>query len=288
MKRHLFSFYHPAVIFLYFAGVIVLTMCTMHPFYILASYLCCSCYQIYLKGWRQYGKGLRFSLLVAAIITIANSLFHSLGLSVLFYLGDSPITLEAILYGLCCGGMLVCIFGWFSCYQEVMSNDKFLSLFGSILPTISMMIAMVFRYIPDTIRRSKEIEAAQKALLGGSTTDKKERIRQGIRLSSILMSWSLENSIETADSMRSRGFSFTKRSHYCHERLSSRDVLSLLILSILIVLSCLVIFLRANTILFYPFITNLWEAAGIFLIPYLLFMLYPLLLQAKEVFFWRR
>ena len=95
-----------------------------------------------------------------------------------------------------------------------MTSDKFLSLFGGIIPTIAMMLSMVFRYIPDTIRKANQINTAQNALLGNEKQDKKTRFNQGITLASSLMEWSMENSIETADSMRARGYLSGKRSHY--------------------------------------------------------------------------
>ncbi|WP_052446756.1 energy-coupling factor transporter transmembrane component T [Candidatus Soleaferrea massiliensis] len=281
MKRHLFTHYHPAVIFLYFAGAIILSMCTMHPFFVLLSFLCSGCYCIYLRGLRSYLKGLRWYLVMMLIIAAANALFNGLGLSVLFYLGGRPITVEAILFGLCSGLMLISVLQWFSCYQLVMTSDKFMSLFGGKLPTISMMLAMVFRYIPDTIRKSHEIAAAQRSLTGGEKQGRKQKMAQGVRIASILMSWSMENSLETADSMHSRGYGSGRRSHYANERFTLYDGVSAAVLLALLLLSIPVLFLCANRFQFYPLLSPadfpLW-----FSLPYAILLCYPLLLEGKE------
>jgi len=79
---------------------------------------------------------------------------------------------------------------------------------------INMMISMIFRYIPDTVRHGREIEMSQRALLGSDDGHRKTKVARAIRLASILMAWSMENAIETADSIGGRkGISRDVASH---------------------------------------------------------------------------
>lgn len=48
-----------------------------------------------------------------------------------------PLTLESIAYGCAAAVMLVAVLFWFSCYNEVMTSDKFMYLFGRIIRTES-------------------------------------------------------------------------------------------------------------------------------------------------------
>ncbi len=285
MKRHVFCDVHPAVIFLYFCGTIGFAMCTMHPLYVTLSLCMALLYGCYLKGWRNVCRSLGYGLVVVVIVAAANAFFNGLGLTVLFMLGDHPITAEAICYGLCAGGMLVGVIQWFSCYQEVMTSDKFLSLFGRIAPTTSMMVAMIFRYIPDTIRKSREIQTAQKAMLGNEPPTKKQSLVQGVRMASILMSWSMESSIETADSMRSRGYGEVRRSHYTKQKINRYDIILLCVLGILLVANGYLIFAKANQFAFYPWIEGLavpwWMGMA-----YLLLLGLPFLLEGREQVCW--
>ena len=281
MKKHIFSYYHSAVIFIYFISIIIFTMSTLNPAFVLLSFLSSGIYLYYLKGFEQYIKSIWIYLIILIIISLSNVIFNSLGLTLLFYIGDKPVTLEALIYGLCSGGMLISILQWFSCYSIIMTSDKFLSLFGGIIPTIAMMLSMVFRYIPDTIRKANQINTAQNALLGNEKQDKKARFNQGITLASSLMEWSMENSIETADCMRARGYLSGKRSHYKNERFTLYDTVSLIILLIIIIINALIIFIYANKFQFYPIISFdinfLWLC-----IFYPILLLYPMLLEGRE------
>lgn len=287
MKRDMLSYAHPGVIFLYFAGVIGCAMCTMHPAFVAASLAVSGLYLSYLRGGMHYLKSLRYGLPVLAVVTLANGYFNNLGLTVLFYIGYRPITWEALVYGLCSGGMLLAVFQWFSCYQQVMSSDKFLSLFSRLLPTTSMMLSMVFRYIPDTIQKAREIQTAQLALTGGEPGDRKTRFRQGIRLASVLMGWSMENSIETADAMRSKCYGVRRRSRYEHERLTLFDRISLAILALLLAGSLWLFFGWAGQFAFYPRLSWPEGMLGWRLGLYILFLAWPLILEGREWLYWR-
>lgn len=49
-NRDAFSGYHPIINFLYFALVLLFSMCLMHPVYLLISLTGALTYDIYLKG----------------------------------------------------------------------------------------------------------------------------------------------------------------------------------------------------------------------------------------------
>ncbi|HHZ06138.1 MAG TPA: energy-coupling factor transporter transmembrane protein EcfT [Clostridiales bacterium] len=285
MKMNVFEQYHPLVIFLYFCGAISFSMCTMNPFFITASFIAASLYFIYLKGFGAYLKSMKFYLIMFLVVMIINPLFNALGLTVLFYLWGRPITLEALMYGISSGGMLITVVIWFRCYSEVMTSDKFLALFGRIAPNIAMMVAMVLRYIPETIRKSQEISISQKALLGDKKLSKRARFTQGVNMASILMSWSLEDSIETADSMKCRGYGCGKRSLYDKQAMNRFDVILLIILLLLISSVAVIIFTVANTFVFYPYL-SMPSVNAIFYILYLGFLTLPLILEGKEKLQW--
>ena len=67
-------------------------------------------------------------LLLTALI---NPAFNHEGQTILTYLSNgNPITLESIVYGVAAAAMLVAVICWFSCYNSVMTSDKFVYLFG--------------------------------------------------------------------------------------------------------------------------------------------------------------
>ena len=78
----------------------------------------------------------------------------------LFYLKDgNPVTLESIVYGLASGLMLAGVISWFSVFHEVMTSDKFMYLFGKVIPAFSLLLSMTLRFVPrftEQIRRVAE------------------------------------------------------------------------------------------------------------------------------------
>ena len=156
-----------------------------------------------------------------------------------------------------------------------------MQLFSRVAPTMAMVLSMIFRYVPDTIKKAREITVAQSALLG---TSQKTRA-QGIRIASILMSWSMENAIETADSMRARGYGRGPHTSFTNERFSAHDILSLSLLAALIIGNA--IFLFQYHFSFYPRLSQLQTD----ILPYLLYAVmlsYPIILEGKERLAWMR
>ena len=206
MKTDAFSRCHPAVNFVYFALAIAFGVVVQHPAYMLAAVIGASVYYLLLKG----GKGIKMILgllPVAALIALVNPLFNVLGETVLFSLFGRPYTLEALYYGAVVGGMFLVMMLWFGCYNVVLTSDKFTSLFGNLIPALSLLLVMVLRMIPGFMRKARQISGARTCIgkgIGEAAT-KKEKLMGGMTVLSALTDWALEGSIVTAVSMRCRG-----------------------------------------------------------------------------------
>lgn len=284
-KRTVFGQYHPAVIFLYFAAMIVLTMITLQPVYVVLSLASASAYALFLRGWRVFARSAKWYLVVIVAIACLNAFFNTTGMTVLFYLGNSPITFEALFYGGCAGVTLVSILIWFTCYQEVMTSDKFLCLFSKTAPTIAMIVSMVFRFIPEIIARSHAIANARSALGRNTSPDMKSRIREGVDITSTLMGYSMESALVTADSMRGRGYGSARRTTYTAMRLYRRDILMLIVLTVLTSLVLFLVYNATQQFSFYPKMSSLKVWWGY--LPYPLLSLTPLLLEGRERLLWK-
>lgn len=221
MPRDTFSGYHPLVNFLFFALVLLLTMCLLHPVSLGISLLCALAYCFRLTRKRT----VLWLLPTAALAALLNPLFNHRGATILTYLpSGNPLTLESILYGLAAGGMLAAVLAWFACCTVVLSADKFLFLFGRVAPALSLLLSMTLGFVPKFQRRLRTVLEAQQALgqdlrQGGPV----RRLRRGLSLLSILLTWSLEDAVQTADSMKGRGYGLPGRSAYTPYRLERRD-----------------------------------------------------------------
>lgn len=221
MPRDTFSGYHPLVNFLFFALVLLFTMCLLHPVSLGISLLCALAYCLRLSRKRT-GLWLLPAALLAALM---NPLFNHKGATILAYFpSGNPLTLESILYGLAAGGMLSAVLAWFACCTVVLSGDKFLYLFGRIAPALSLLLSMTLGFVPKVHRRLRSVLEAQRALGRDlSQGNLLQRFRFALSLLSILLTWSLEDAVQTADSMKGRGYGLPGRTAYTPYRLERRD-----------------------------------------------------------------
>lgn len=235
MKQDVFAQCHPAVNFFYFALVIGCSMFVMHPIFLALSCIGGFAYYVYLQQWKAIKTGLWLMLPVFVLTAVVNPLFTHQGVTILGYFSSgNPFTLESVVYGLAAGVMLVCVLNWFSCYQQVMTSDKFIYLFGRLIPALSLVLSMVLRFAPRFKAQIHRISDAQKCI-GRDVTNGNAvvRARNGMKILSIMTTWALENSVETADSMKSRGYGLRGRSNYSIYRFAARDKILCAVLALI-------------------------------------------------------
>ena len=224
-NKDAFSGYHPIINFLYYALVLLLSMCLMHPVYLLISLIGALTYDIYLKG----RKAVRFAVMgllpMAALAALVNPAFNHEGATILTYLpSGNPLTMESMFYGVAAAVMLASVVLWFSSYNEIMSSDKFVYLFGRMIPALSLVLSMALRFIPK-FKSQMDVVAEAQSCIGRDTKTGSviRRVSNAIKIFSIMVTWSLENAIETADSMRSRGYGLPGRTAFSIYRFDDRD-----------------------------------------------------------------
>lgn len=215
---------HPLLNFVYFAMIVGMTMFSNHPAFLLSSFIMAWVYSVLLRGV----KAIRFNCIILLPTMILTVLLNTLnvhnGVTVLFYLNGNRITLEAIIYGCATALMLSSVMIWFSCFGTIVTADKFIYLFGRIAPVIALTLSMILRFIPLLKNRFREISAAQRCMgRGGKDIGLIARIRQLGKEVSILIAWSLEASIESADSMEARGYGLRGRTSFHLFRLASTE-----------------------------------------------------------------
>ena len=228
--RDTFFSCHPAVNFLYFGLVFLFSMFFTHPVSLAISLICAVGYHVYLNGRKSVRYSLGFLLPILILAAVINPAFTHEGATILTYLPTgNPLTLESILYGLAAAMMLAAVITWFSCYTAVMTSDKFVYLFGRIIPALSLVLSMTLRFVPKFKAQFTSVKEAQKCV-GRDTSEGTllNRLKNAARILSIVTTWALENAIETADSMKCRGYGLPGRTAYSIYRFDGRDKLALL------------------------------------------------------------
>ena len=280
-----FSKCHPAVNFLFFVGAIGCSVVIQHPAYLLAGACCGTIYYFLLNG-RKGWKMLLGLLPIFLILTAINPLFNTYGVHILFSVFGRPYTLEALLYGAAIASVFVVMMLWFGCYNAVMTSDKFTSLFGNLIPALSLLLVMVLRLIPNFIRKTKQIIGARKSIGKGAAeqSSTKEKLSDGMTVLSSLTDWALEGSVVTGDSMRARGYGTAKRSSFMIYRMKTGDWLLIVSIPILLALIITTACLGQMAAVFTPEIQISPISWGI--IPYTVYLLIPIALHTKEAFSW--
>lgn len=286
-----FSRYHPLVNFLFFALVLAYSMVLMHPVCLLISLISAVCYAIQLNGRKAVLFSLKVTLPVLLLVAIVNPAFNHAGITILAYLPTgNPLTLESILYGFAAGAMLCAVLMWFVCYNAVMTSDKFVYLFGRVIPALSLVLSMTLRFVPRFKAQLDTVRQAQFCIgRDASTGSIWQRARKAITIFSIMVTWALENAIETADSMKGRGYGLKGRTAFSIYQAEERDRYALLWLGfcgMYLFCGCLAGGLKwwylpmLQGTMTQPFTIS-------FYLVYLALCLTPVILNGKEVYAWR-
>ncbi|MCL1807071.1 MAG: energy-coupling factor transporter transmembrane protein EcfT [Oscillospiraceae bacterium] len=292
MNRDAFAGFHPVVNFLWFGFVLVFSMMINHPVCLAVSLLCAVAYSVYLNG----RKAVRFSLLVMLpmllVAAALNPLFNHQGGTILAYFPDgNPLTLESVAYGVAASVMLVTVITWFSCFNAVITSDKFVYLFGRFIPALSLIFSMALRFVPRFKAQIKIISNAQKCVgRDVSSGNLLQKAKHGIRILSIMVTWALENAVETAGSMKSRGYGLPGRTAFSIFRFDKRDRLALIF-----ILSCAALIITGSvtgglTFRYFPTIKGLWDTPYSIIVfaVYLALCAFPIVVNMKEDVTWKR
>lgn len=225
-----FKSIHPISAFAFFVFAFVLSMTASHPLLLFVSFVAGLVYDIKLSGKKAASFLLKIIIPMILLITFFNGIFSHYGVTVLFkmYNGNN-FTLEALVFGFVFSIRTASALLWLDGFNEIITSDKFIFLFGRISPKTALVISMVLRFIPLIRSQSEEIKKAEKGI-GNIPTEKDfiGKIRHGARRLSILISWTLEKGIDSADSMKARGYGLHGRTSYNSYVFSLKDALFLI------------------------------------------------------------
>lgn len=210
--------------FLFFAGAACFGVFFQHPLYLLAGVLASACYYLLLhgrRGWRTMG----FLAPLFLFLMLLNPVVNTRGDTPLFLLLGRPYTLEALIYGVVVAAIFVVMALWMGCCNKILTGDKFTCLFSNWMPSLSLLLVMVFRMIPNFNRKARQIIGARSSIGKGATFDAaaRQRLEAGMAALGILTSWALEGGIVTGDSMRARGYGTAKRTSFMAYRMAAAD-----------------------------------------------------------------
>lgn len=279
---------HPVCAFVYFACVIAVSMLTQHPAVVTVCALMGMTLYGVLCGARRLLTSLKLSLPLFVLMALLNPIFSHKGSTVVLFLNDNPVTLEATVYGIFSAAMLVAVLYWFACLGEIMTSDKLIYLFGRIIPRLSLLLSMTLAAVPRLRRQYREILDAQMAT--GLWNDESYTARLRLRLLAVsaLTSRALEGSIDTADSMRARGYGLRGRTAYSLYRFTPSDAVVLALTLVLGGTVAALSLVGAADFSYYPVLGFVPLATETWVMEAALLLLcgIPILMEVKEMISW--
>ena len=270
-----FGGYHPAVTFTYFISVLLTAMFVWNPVIQLTALLGGIMFSLMLVRKKAILSDMGFYLPLFLLVAVTNPLFSHNGVTPLFFMNGNPVTLEAVVYGVFISVMVVGVLFWCKCYNEIMTEDKFLYLFGRIVPMFK--------------RQMKNVSRAQKAMGLYSQKSYVDRLRGGIRVFTAMISWSLQNPMELSSSMRARGYGLHGRTNFSLFKFGARD--AAVLLSGLLLFAAVLIGVGSGSIdfTFYPEIgkISLSLKSLITYISFFILSFLPFFIEVKENLKWK-
>ena len=233
-----FEEYNPIAVAVYFFSVTGAAMFGSHPLLMAICLTGGFVFFLLRNGTKHSGSHLGF-LLLFIVLAAVNPLTSHKGETVLLVVNNSPITLEAVLFGLNSAAMAIGVIYWFRSFSQIMTSDKLLYITGRLSPKLSLILSMSMRFIPLFVRLMKRTAETQKALGLFREDNIIDSLRSRLRIFSITVTWALENSLTTAASMEARGCGTAKRTCYSDFCFTRRDTffmgINLLLLGICII-----------------------------------------------------
>ncbi len=286
-----FDSYHPMINFIYFAAAIACTVSFNHPVFLAISFVCAFLYSVKLNGWKSLVLNLCLVILAVVYANWYASYNHFGVTNIKSNLIGNQITLESVVYGLVQGMTVVTVVIWFCCIFKLITADKVVYLFGRISPRLSLFLSILLRAVPRIKVRAKRIEVSGEGIGRGIRQGSlRQRFRNMLALISILITWTLEDFVESSNSMKSRGYSLRGRTAFSIYRFDNRDRGLVIVFFWCLTAMMMAVLFNQTGIYYDPVIimNRVTALSYVFYGVYALFLLMPLGLQIVGEYCFRK
>lgn len=247
---------HAAVPAMLFAGVAALSMLAVHPVLVTLSLSGALAFSLVARGAAATVRGLAWQLPLLVLVCLLNPFFSASGSTLLLKVGPRSVYLESLAYGATMGALLVATVLWFEDAAAVLTQDRLLALAGRRARSVPLVASMAAQLVPQMLGRARSVRAAARACTAaGPRPPARDEL---LRTSTMLLSWSLEDSLERADAMRARGWeSASPRTRYRPERFRARDAVAAAGIAALLALGAAGAWAACSSWEFYPRMSGL-------------------------------
>ena len=316
---------HPGVYLLYYFIMVLFAFIFSDPYFVV-TFLVLLLVLIALQGVSHELKNImRLFIPLSILIMILNPLLNRTGAHKIYLWSGFFITYEAIAYGILMSLALLIVILVFSSYNRSVSYQEMLYIFSKKLPIISMIIVMALRFIPLINSRAIEVQKLNNLKNNGIEMDVGDadaldldefnsnintdydsklvnKLKSNKRVAAIIkeaktlgkimgitVSWSLEESMFTAKSMKARGYNATERTSYLSYKFSNADFAFIALIIITVGIIIVGLLHGVGMINIYPSIDFRFSNLpfNIYYLAFIVFLLPLIYLEIKERILWR-
>lgn len=224
---------HPIILFIYYLGMMVWIITMNHLLTLTLSLLVLILLNLILDGGNKMYSWRKAIIIMALFILIATPLFNRRGTIVLFYLFNNPVVLEAVFLGVQIALQYVNLILLVITLPLMFPTTHFLYLFAKLSPQWALLIMLGIRFIPTLKNQITEMQNVQRVKYGGvNKLGWMDKIRHLMQQVKSLLANSLETSLQVADSMTARGYSYGPRTYYHEFSMKTQDWVVLIALAL--------------------------------------------------------
>ena len=283
-----FSRRHPFILIIYFFTAIGFSMFNINPLFSSISMLGAILYRIMIIKPKKAVKELIYYFLFLLIITVINPLFSHNGKTVLFFINDNAVTTESFIYGFSAGRGLISVICWFSCFCSVMSSDKIIYLLSGVSSKLALLLSSSLKFVPEMNRKFHSIYNIQKCI-SNNKKGIREKLHITIKSISSLVTWMIESTAETSDSMDSRGYGLKGRTSFNFYTFKKKDILCLFLITYIFSFMSVIFKYKIIKCIYYPEIIypRITVSVIIVYLLWLLFVMIPFITEMYEECKWK-
>lgn len=283
---------HPAIYITYYMILVIFAFIYNNPYYLITFLLCITALIILQGISKELKTTVKFFIPMSLIIILLNPIVSQVGTTRIYIIGTYSITLEAVTYGIIMSMSLLIILLTFASYNRAVTYQEMLYIFSKRFPNISMLIIMALRFIPLFNYRLSEVnkmsQFEKKNQDGEGSKSLVEKISKTANLLAVVVSWSLEESMITAKSMKARGYGTRDRTNYLTYKFHRTDYFFTAFISVIILICIMGLTHGFGRIDIYPTLTFTCSQniVNIYYLSFLLFLMPLIYLELKEKLVW--
>ena len=280
---------HPVSSLVYFIAVLIPAMFCVNPVIQATALITAFCFLCTQQRFKQSLNDLIFYIFLFILIAVTNPIFSHNGETVLFFLNDNAITLEAIICGASISCAIISVIIWCKSLGFVLSSDKIVFLFGRATPKTALIMSMALRFIPLFKAQLKRVKTVQKTMGLYNTSSIPDKLMSTLRILSSMVTWSLENEVEISSSMKARGYGQKSRTSFSLYKFTISDSVFTAITAVLFIVTFIGIANGSLSFFYYPYIAEISLSANAVLsyLAYFMLCIIPFIFELKEAAKWK-